>query len=187
MPEIPTRAELIEMLSGHDPVAAGKRASSSSNERIVTYTREDPPPEWLVDGEREGSLADHAAAHQAGTTTEAVIAYGARHSPEQVAERLLGLAELAARFGLLAAACPVPDEGDRLRPGSWGVEDLSVIAATRVCLPQVNWIRPSWLLLGPQACQVAVAFGATDWRLPADDQTDVPSLAAAVGARAVQR
>jgi 2-iminoacetate synthase ThiH len=187
MPEIPTRAELIEMLSGHDPVAAGKRASGSSDERIVTYTREDPPPDWLVDGEQEGSLADHVNAHRAGTTTEAVIAYGAEHSPEQVAERLLGLAELAARYEQLAAACPVPDEGDHRRPGSWGVEDLSVIAATRLCLPQVRWIRPSWRLLGAPACQIAVAFGANDWRLAADDQTDVESLATAVGARAVER
>ncbi|MDH3226082.1 MAG: hypothetical protein OEM67_03225 [Thermoleophilia bacterium] len=187
MPEIPTRAELIEVLSGRDPLGAGKRASGIVEERIVTYTRDHPPSDWLVDDEREGSLDDHAAAHQAGTRTEAMIAYGADHSPEQVAERLLGLAGLAARSGLLVAACPVPDEGDQRRPGSWGVEDLSVIAATRLCLPHVRWIRPSWRLLGAPACQIAVAFGANDWRLPVDDQTDVESLAAAVGAKAVER
>jgi 2-iminoacetate synthase ThiH len=187
MPEIPSRDELIEVLTGHDPVAAGKRASTVSGQRIVTYTRADPPADWLLDGEEEGSLTDHAAAHDSGTTSEAVVAYGAEHTPEQVAERLLGLAELAARSDLLVAVCPIPDDGDHRRPGSWGVEDLSVIAATRLCLPSVRWIRPSWRLLGAPACQVAVAFGANDWRVPADDQTDLEHLASAVGAQAVER
>jgi len=187
MPEIPTREELIEVLAGHDPIAAGKRAAGSAVSRTVTYSREAPPDDWLIDGEREGTLAEHAAAHRAGTTTEAVVAYGAEHSPEQVADRLRGLAELAARSDLLAAACPIPDEGDHRRPGSWGVEDLSVIAATRLSLPGVRWIRPSWRLLGAPACQIAVAFGANDWRVPADDLTDLEYLASAVGARAVER
>jgi hypothetical protein len=187
MREMPSRADMVAILSGHDPIAAGRRAAALTTERIVTYTRDGPPPGWLVDEDREGALEEHAAAHEAGIASEAVVAYGAEHEPEQVADRLLGLAELAAASDLLVAACPVPDEGDERRPGSWGVEDLSVIAAARLCLPQVRWIRPSWRLLGPPACQVALAFGANDWTLPADDPTDVEHLANAVGARAVER
>jgi len=46
-------------------------------------------------------------------------------------------------------------------------------------------VRPHWRRLGPAACQVAVAFGATGWRIPEDDRADAAHLAAAVGAEAV--
>ena len=186
MPEPIDRAELVDILSGHDPIGAGRRAAAP-HPAVVTYSRAPAPGEWLVDGEAESPLGSHAAAHAAGRTSEAVVSYGAGHPPESVAERLLGLAELARDSDLLAAVCPVPDEGDSRRPGSWGVEDLSVIAAARICIPSVRWVRPSWRRLGAPACQVAVAFGANDWQIPEDDRTDVEGLAAAVGARAVAR
>jgi 2-iminoacetate synthase ThiH len=79
---------------------------------------------------------------------------------------------------------PGPDSEDR--PGSWGVEDLLVTAVARRVLPEVA-IRPDWTALGAPACQVAVSFGASEWVIPADDDTDPDHLARAVGARAVAR
>ena len=52
-----------------------------------------------------------------------------------------------------------------------------------LALPDGVAVRPHWRRLGPAACQVAAAFGATDWRVPADDRSDPAALAAAVGAR----
>ena len=92
---------------------------------------------------------------------------------------------LAAETGLLRAVCPVPGDGTEDRPGSWGVEDLTVVAVCRLALPEGVAVRPHWRRLGPAACQVAVAFGATGWRIPEDDRADAAHLAAAVGAEAV--
>lgn len=187
MPRTIDREQVLRVLSGHDPVAAGRQARATLATVKVTYSRTSAPADWLVDGETEQPLEAHAEAHRAGIRSEAALRYGAGRTPDEVADRLLGLAELADASDLLMAVCPVPGEGDSRRPGSWGVEDLSVVAAARICLPTVSWIRPSWRLLGPAACQVAVAFGANDWHIPPDDQSDPAHLAAAVGVEAVER
>jgi hypothetical protein len=187
MPETISREELVAILRATDPVAAGRQARELARATTVTYSRRPAPPDWLVDDGREGSLEDHARAHARGDASEAAVVYGHGRAPEAVADRLLGLAELMEASDRLMAVCPVPAEGDTSRPGSWGVEDLSVIAAARLALPRVPWVRPSWRLLGAPACQIAVAFGANDWQLPEDDRTDVEALASAVGVTAVQR
>ena len=63
----------------------------------------------------------------------------------------------------------------------------AVIALARYLLPADTQVRPDWIHLGPAASQIAVAFGATDWQIPADDATDAQWLAGAVGYRAVAR
>lgn len=181
-----TRDALIDLLRSRDPIAAA-RAAAGEPPTEVTYSREAAPADWLVDDAEEGRVADHRAAHAQGRPSEAVVRYGAGVADAQVADRLLALAALSAETGLLRAVTLVPAEGSSARPGSWGVEDLTVVAAARAVLPDVPWIRPSWERIGPGAAQVAVAFGATDWRIPADDDTDVDHLAAAVGCRAVAR
>ena len=116
------------------------------------------------------------------TLTAAAVPYGTEVSPEETADHLLALA--ARSHGEVRAVCPTPGAGS---PGSWGVQDLAVIAASRLALPDVEWIRPSWTALGPALCQIAVAFGANDWVIPDGDRTDPDLLAAAVGCRAVAR
>jgi 2-iminoacetate synthase ThiH len=149
----------------------------------VTYTRSPAPADWLTDADGEGPIEAHRAAHAAGRPSEAAVLYGAGVAPVRTAARLAQLATLAAETGLLRAACPVPNHagGGPRRPGSWGVEDLAVVAAARLTLPTVPWIRPDWGRLGAAACQVALAFGATDWVIPAGDPADPEHLAAAVG------
>lgn len=180
------RDVLIDLLRSGDPLAAA-RVAVPEPPGEVTYTREAPPADWLVDGDEEGSVEAHRAAHRDGRPSEAIVRYGAGVDAETVADRLVALGELAAETGLLRAVTLVPAEGSGARPGSWGVEDLTVVAAARAALPGVPWIRASWERIGPGAAQVAVAFGATDWRIPAGDDTDVDHLAAAVGCRAVPR
>jgi 2-iminoacetate synthase ThiH len=85
------------------------------------------------------------------------------------------------------AICPVPAEGGSDRPGSWGVEDLTVVAVARAACPEVPWIRPHWGRLGAATCQVATAFGANDWVIPEGESADPQLLAEAVGRVAVRR
>jgi hypothetical protein len=176
--------ELAALLAARDPLAAA-RAAGAGPGGAVTVERGPAPEGLLVDGDEERPLAEHAAAHAAGRPSEAAVAYGAGRDPLAVAERIDALARLARETELLRAVCPVPGEGTVERPGSWGVEDLTVIAACRLALPDAVAVRPHWRRLGPAACQIAVAFGATGWRIPAEDRADPARLAAAVGAEAV--
>jgi hypothetical protein len=112
-----------------------------------------------------------------------VLRYGAGTTDAQVADRLL---EIAAAGDCVRAVHLVPGPDSEDRPGSWGVEDLLVTAVARRVLPDAA-IRPDWSTLGAPACQVAVSFGASEWVIPADDDSDPDHLAEAVGARAVAR
>lgn len=180
-----TRDDLVALLRNADPLAAARLLPETDGQ--VTWTRDSAPGDWLVDGDAERPIDDHRAAHADGRPSEAVVAYGAGTSPEAIADRLRALGDLARETGLLRAVCPVPAEGSSERPGSWGVEDLTVIAVARLACPDVAWVRPDWRRLGSGACQVATAFGANDWRIPDADMVDPGLLASAAGRTAVER
>ncbi|WP_217914159.1 hypothetical protein [Miltoncostaea marina] len=175
-----TQDELARLLRARDPLAAARAAGGGAG--AVSVLRGAPGDGVLADGDEERPLDEHRAAHAAGRPSEAAVAYGAGHPPEAVAARIAALAALARETGLLRAVCPVPADGTPERPGSWGVEDLTVVAACRLAMPDEVAVRPHWRRLGPAACQIAVAFGASQWAVPDDDRTDVERLARAVGA-----
>jgi len=177
-----TRAAIEELLRASDPLRAARAAGVGAGDGRTVTVVHGPPAGALVDGDGEGAVAAHRAAHEAGRPSEAAVAYGAGHDPAVVAARIADLADLARATGLLRAVCPVPAEGTPERPGSWGVEDLTIVAACRLAMPDGVAVRPHWRRLGPAACQIAVAFGASEWLVPEDDRTDVDRLAAGVGA-----
>lgn len=172
-------SNLSALLSAHTPVAAAQ-ALGDDRARPVLVRRGSLPADWFQDGHRERPVAEHRAAHAAGRPSQAALVYGHGVPPERVAARLAELAAAAAD-GLLAEVWTVPAEGSTERPGSWGVEDLTVVTACRTALPETVAVFPSWHHLGAAACQVAVEFGASGWRLPEDDDTDLERLAAAIG------
>lgn len=176
-----TRARLEALLRAGDPLAAARAAGVRVGARVA-LGRDADRAGRLVDGDDERPVAEHRAAHAAGTPSEAAVAYGAGHDPAAVAGRIDALAALARETGLLRAVAPVPAEGGAARPGSWGVEDLTIVAVCRLAMPDGVGVRPHWVRLGPAACQVAVAFGASEWLIPDGDGTDPAALAAAVGA-----
>jgi 2-iminoacetate synthase ThiH len=179
-----TRDALVALLRGRDPLAA---AAALTRDGDVTFARAGAPgADLLVDGDRELPIADHRSAHAEGRPSDAAVRYGEGVDVEHVAERLMSLAELARETGLLRAVCPIPAEGVRT-PGSWGVEDLTVVAAARGVLDPSVRVRPSWTRLGAATCGVTLAFGADDLVVPEGDDTDVVALAAAAGRRAVPR
>jgi hypothetical protein len=172
--------DIAGLLGDRDPLAAA-RAAEPAGDAPIRVRRGPAPSGRLVDTTAEGAIEAHRAAHAEGRPSEAIIVYGNGRSDADIAARLSALAALAAETGLLRAVTVVPAEGDAHRPGSWGVEDLTVVATCRAALPDSVAVRPSWESLGPAACQIAVAFGATGWSVPADDPTDLERLAAAIG------
>ncbi len=119
-----------------------------------------------------------------GTCDDAeVLRYGAGTTNAQIADRLLALAGDPS----VRAVRLVPGGDSTDRPGSWGVEDLLVTAVARRGLSDGVAIRSDWHRLGAAICQLAIAFGATEWVIPATDDADPDQLAEAIGARAVAR
>lgn len=177
------RAQLVTWLRERDALAI---AAELDGGRDVTWSRAASPEEWFTEVAIEESLEAHRAAHAGGQPSEAIVVYGEGVPEEAVADRLLALAALAAETGLLRTVCPVPAPGVET-PGSWGVEDLTVIAACRRVLDPSVRVRPSWERLGAQTCAVALAFGADDLAVPAGDPTDPEALATSAGRRAVER
>ncbi len=178
-----TRDALVALLRGRDALAA---ASGLTLADAVDVARTGDPDAWLVDGASERPVDEHRLAHAAGRPSVATVLYGEDVDAEATADRMLALAALTGETGLLRAVCPVPAPGVRT-PGSWGVEDLTVVAAARGLFDLSVRIRPSWERLGAQTCGVTLAFGADELMVPADDRTDVAALATAVGRQVVQR
>ncbi|HMM48625.1 MAG TPA: hypothetical protein PKE32_03295 [Miltoncostaeaceae bacterium] len=173
-------SELTALLSARRPLAVAPTSTDGAPPPI-RVRRGPAPADRLVDGDTEGTVEEHRAAHASGRPSEATVLYGLGHSDERIAARLRDLAQLAEQTGLLRAVTLVPSTGDGERPGSWGVEDLTVIGVARSVLPQTVIVRPDWRLLGAQACQVAIAFGADGWAVPDDEPRALEQLAAAIG------
>lgn len=174
-----TRERLEQLLRAGDPIAAARAAALEPGRRVAVVG--DQAEDRLEDGDVEGTIAAHRAAHAAGRPSEAAIAYGDGTTAESVAARIDALAALARETGMLRAVCPVPAEGGATRPGSWGVEDLTVIAVSRLAMPGDVGVRPDWRRLGQAMCQVSVAFGASEWLIPEGDPADAARLAEGVG------
>lgn len=178
-----TRDALVTLLRGRDALAA---AAGLTLADAVDVARTGDPDAWLVDGDAERPVDEHRRAHAEGRPSVATVRYGEDVDAESTADRMLALAGLARETGLLRAVCPVPAPGVRT-PGSWGVEDLTVVAAARGVFDLSVRVRPSWRHLGAQTCGVTLAFGADELVVPGDDRTDVAALATAVGRQVVQR
>jgi 2-iminoacetate synthase ThiH len=178
-----TRDALVELLRDRDALAAATGVTLAD---MVTISRTGDPETWLIDTGDEGSVDAHRAAHAQGRPSIATIRYGEGVNADVTADRMLALAALAAETGLLRAVCPVPAVGVTT-PGSWGVEDLTVVAAARRVFDLSVRVRPSWERLGAQTCGVTLAFGADELVVPADERTDVVALATAVGRKVVER
>ena len=105
------RERLEDLLRAGDPLAAARAAGARPRPAPGLVARDRDAEDLLVDGDVEGAVADHRAAHAAGRPSEAAVAYGAGTTPEAVAARIDALAALARETGLLRAVCPVPAEG----------------------------------------------------------------------------
>ena len=114
-----SRERIAELLRGGDPLAAARAAALDPRARVAV-TRDRPAEDRLLDGDREGTIAAHRAAHAAGRPSEAAVAYGAGHTPDAVAARIADLAALARDTGLLRAVCPIP--ADKRDPAPSGTE-----------------------------------------------------------------
>jgi aminodeoxyfutalosine synthase len=105
-------------------------------------------------------------AHQQGIFTNATMLYGHIETRQERAEHLLALREQQDRTGGFSAFVPLAFHPAHTklaqRPGPSGLEDLQVIAASRLLLDNIPHIKAYWVMLGAKLASLALNFGADD-------------------------
>ncbi|MDI6829288.1 MAG: aminofutalosine synthase MqnE, partial [Armatimonadota bacterium] len=116
----------------------------------------------------QGWLDVMRAAHELGIRSNATMLYHHIETPEETIEHLVRLRELQDETGGFLAFIPLAfhPKGTRienLSKRSSGVEDLKVIAVSRLMLDNFPHIKVFWIMFGLKLAQVALSFGADDF------------------------
>lgn len=145
-------------------MAAGLRAMPGGGAEVFSprVRRELCPTK--TSGERW--LAISGQAHALGLPTNATMLYGHIETKAERVEHLLALRGQQDLSGGFSAFIPLAfhpentglSELDR----TTGLDDLRVVAASRLLLDNFPHIKAYWIMLGPKLAQVALNFGADD-------------------------
>ncbi|BAI81167.1 conserved hypothetical protein [Deferribacter desulfuricans SSM1] len=105
-------------------------------------------------------------AHREGIKTNATLLYGHLESFEDIVRHLEKIRNLQDKTGGFIAFIPLSFHPENtflshLKPAT-GVDDLKVIALSRIMLDNVPHIKAYWVMLGEKTAQVALKFGADD-------------------------
>jgi aminodeoxyfutalosine synthase len=117
----------------------------------------------------DGWLEVHRTAHELGIKTNATILYGHVESREERVKHLLALRELQdqappqAGFQTIIPLSFIP-EGSELGhlPGNTGLEDLKMLAISRLMLPNFEHVKAFWIMQSMKLSQVSLNFGVDD-------------------------
>lgn len=108
----------------------------------------------------------HRAAHRMGLRSNATMLYGHVESPADRVDHLVRLRELQDETGGFQAFIPLAFHPAKTRlahlPGPTGLDDLRVMAASRLLLDNFPHIKAYWISLGIGTAQTALAYGADD-------------------------
>jgi aminodeoxyfutalosine synthase len=111
-------------------------------------------------------LAIGGMAHERGIPTNATMLYGHIETPAERVEHLLALREQQDISGGFSAFIPLAYHPANTQLGgsgaTSGLDDLRVIAASRLLLDNLEHIKAYWVMLSPKLAQVALNFGADD-------------------------
>lgn len=108
----------------------------------------------------------HRTAHQFGLRTNASMLYGHVESTENRVDHLLQLRQLQDATGGFQAFVPLAFHPQNTalphlhRPSA--LEDLRVVAASRLLLDNFDHIKAYWISLGAGTAQIALSYGADD-------------------------
>ncbi len=114
----------------------------------------------------DGWLQVHRTAHELGIPTNATILYGHVESRAERIGHLLKLRELqdeAPGFQTIIPLSFIP-EGSELGhlPGPTGLEDLKMLAISRLMLPNFPHVKAFWIMQSMKLSQVSLNFGVDD-------------------------
>ncbi|KAA0258412.1 aminofutalosine synthase MqnE [Deferribacter autotrophicus] len=105
-------------------------------------------------------------AHKEGIKSNATMLYGHLESMDDILDHLEKLRDLQDKTGGFVAFIPLsfhPENTflNHMKPAT-GVEDLRIIALSRIVLDNIPHIKAYWVMLGEKTAQVALKFGADD-------------------------
>ncbi|MFI3295111.1 MAG: CofH family radical SAM protein [Rikenellaceae bacterium] len=127
-------------------------------------------------------LSVHETAHRLGLTTNATMLYGHIESDEDIIDHLDRLREQQDRSGGFNAFIPLKfkssnnDLGRQVRESSLA-RDMRIMAISRLYLDNFPHIKAYWPMLGVEATELALSFGADDIDGTIDDTTKIYSMA----------
>ena len=111
-------------------------------------------------------LEVHRIAHRLGLKSNCTMLYGTIETVEERIDHLLQLRSLQNETGGFQAFIPLAfhNEGNRMErlPPPTGMDDLKVIAVSRLMLSNIPNIKAYWIMLGIKVAQIAQRFGAND-------------------------
>lgn len=121
-----------------------------------------------ISGERWLEISE--IIHKKGLKSNATMLYGHIETFEERVDHLYRLRELQDKTGGFNAFIPLSyhPENTELEKrlgikGSTGIDDLKVIAVSRIFLDNFNHIKAYWVMLGKKLAQTALWFGANDF------------------------
>jgi aminodeoxyfutalosine synthase len=112
-------------------------------------------------------LEVHRTAHELGMKSNCTILYGTIERPEELVDHLIRLRTLQTETGGFQVFIPLAfhNEGNRMKnlTPPTGVDDLRVMALSRIMLHNIPHMKAYWVMLGVKTAQLAQRFGANDF------------------------
>ncbi|MBI3392093.1 MAG: aminofutalosine synthase MqnE [Nitrospirae bacterium] len=117
-----------------------------------------------IDGDRWIEVIE--TAHRLGIPSNATMLYGHLETNADRVDHLSKLRDLQDRTGGIMAFIPLAFHPENNRVGltrfTSGLDDLRVLAVSRLFLDNVPHVKAYWVMLGEKMAQVALRFGADD-------------------------
>jgi aminodeoxyfutalosine synthase len=111
-------------------------------------------------------LETHRTAHKLGLKTNCTMLYGTIETAEERIDHLLRLRTLQDETGGFQVFLPLSfhNEGNRMQrlPPPTAIDDLRMIAVSRLMLDNIPNIKAYWIMLGIKTAQTALLCGAND-------------------------
>lgn len=111
-------------------------------------------------------LEVHRTAHRLGLKSNCTMLYGTIETLEERIDHMLRLRALQDETGGFQVFIPLAfhNEGNRMQnlPAPTAVDDLRVIAVSRLMLDSIPHIKAYWVMLGIKTAQTALLYGAND-------------------------
>lgn len=112
-------------------------------------------------------LEVHRTAHGLGLKSNCTMLYGTVERPEEIVDHLIRLRDLQEETGGFQVFIPLAfhNSGNRMEKlaAPTGIDDLRVIAVSRLMLNNIPHIKAYWVMLGMKTAQIAQQFGANDF------------------------
>jgi aminodeoxyfutalosine synthase len=105
-------------------------------------------------------------AHEVGLRSNATMLYGHIETPEERVDHLIQLRDTQDKTHGFVTFIPLAFHPANTAlshlPGPTGIDDLKMIAVSRLMLDNFDHIKAYWVMLTPRIAQVALRFGADD-------------------------